>query len=947
MTEEFAPRRAPTWPLLEREAEIARLQALTQHAKRGRGRAVLVQGPAGIGKSRLLAETQSRALAAGLTVLAARGGELERDHGFGVVTQLLEPPLSRAPRHQRGRLIDGAAGPAVRILGDEGPPIGDEHRALHALYWLTANLCEQAPVLMVIDDLQYVDAPSLRFLIHLSRRVEGLNLGLVLALRAGEPLPYPDLVRALIVEVTPPLLMPRALSPSAVATLVQVALGGPPDSEVLQACAEASAGNPFLLIELLEGLTQDGARDRLTAAQVRAFAPDRVAAAVMLRLQRQGDNALRVARAVAVLGRSATREHVAALADVADAGQVATALSRAEILTGHEPLSFVHPLVRAAVYDDMSTTLRREQHRQAAAMLAAAGAPAEAVALHLMHVDPAGDQTAVASLRDAAVAALSRGATEAAVSYLRRALAEPPAPEARVELLTELGFAATRTGDPRALGYIEEAFGLTLAQPQRAAVGLRLLAASAASATAPERTVEILGGALEGAEDTPLPVPLEEMTLLFIVGLPALRPRFYERVKRARERLRDLTPAMLAAVASDMSISGESADEAAKLGQRALAAGELLRRDIETDAALSMPAIFTLLDTGRYRAARRAADAGVLQARASGSRFALVRMSAVRGLVHYRCGAMALAEADARECEELASEPGWQLAAALSAAVLAAVQVERGETELALGTLRAAPAPPGVEESIALQFLRESRVRVLIAADEPEAALAELEAFERWTHRWGVAQGVAPISWRSLAAAAQLRLGRILEARRLAEEELELARRFGALPKLGEALIAVGLAHEDGTGTFAIEEAVSVLETSDARLEHARAVIELGARRLRNGDLAQARDVLAKGLDLAHRCGARALVERAHAELIATGARPRRLVTTGPDALTPSELRICEFAARGLTNKQIAQALFLTVRTVEMHLSNAYRRLEIASRAELSGALAQAEGAAA
>jgi len=127
-------------------------------------------------------------------------------------------------------------------------------------------------------------------------------------------------------------------------------------------------------------------------------------------------------------------------------------------------------------------------------------------------------------------------------------------------------------------------------------------------------------------------------------------------------------------------------------------------------------------------------------------------------------------------------------------------------------------------------------------------------------------------------------------------------------------------------------------------LEHARALADFGAALRRRGRRSNAREPLRRALDLAHRCGATALVDRAHAELIATGARPRRAVVTGLDALTASERRVAQMAAEGLTNRQIAQALFVTEKTIEWHLGQAYRKLEIGSRSELPRVLdAEAE----
>ncbi len=192
-------------------------------------------------------------------------------------------------------------------------------------------------------------------------------------------------------------------------------------------------------------------------------------------------------------------------------------------------------------------------------------------------------------------------------------------------------------------------------------------------------------------------------------------------------------------------------------------------------------------------------------------------------------------------------------------------------------------------------------------------------------------------AWRSELARALVRLGQTAEARRLAAEELELARACGSRRAIGIALRA--LAEVEGGDTRLLREAVATLEASGAALERARAHADLGAALRAAGAGEPAREQLRLAVDLAHRCGAQALEDRALAELRATGARPRRRATSGADALTPSERRIAELAAAGRQNREIAQALFVTTATVEFHLRNAYRKLGISGRPGLAGAL--------
>ena len=196
------------------------------------------------------------------------------------------------------------------------------------------------------------------------------------------------------------------------------------------------------------------------------------------------------------------------------------------------------------------------------------------------------------------------------------------------------------------------------------------------------------------------------------------------------------------------------------------------------------------------------------------------------------------------------------------------------------------------------------------------------------------------LPWRSEAALAQLALGDHESAERLAEEELQLARAFGAPRALGVALRAAGVVAGGDRGASLLREAIDAFDRGDARLERARALADLGAMLRRRNRRTEARELLREALDAAHRAGARPLADYAETELRATGARPRRVVLTGLDSLTASERRIVELASQGLSNREIAQTLFITARTVEGHLTSVFRKLRVQSRDELPAALA-------
>jgi DNA-binding CsgD family transcriptional regulator len=230
------------------------------------------------------------------------------------------------------------------------------------------------------------------------------------------------------------------------------------------------------------------------------------------------------------------------------------------------------------------------------------------------------------------------------------------------------------------------------------------------------------------------------------------------------------------------------------------------------------------------------------------------------------------------------------------------------------------------------------RGHLYLDTGRPQQALIDLRKAGEIAGSIGIGNpAFAP--WRSQAALALHRLGRAGEARALAREELGLSKRWGAPHSIGISMRALGLVEGAQAGELLLREAVAVLAESPARLEHARALIDLGAVRRRANSRSEARTYLREGVDLAHRCGASALVTRGNEELAATGAHPRKIMLSGLESLTGSERRVAQMAAEEASNKEIAQALFVTVKTVEMHLGRVYRKLDIDSRRQLAEAL--------
>nr|MBA3327805.1 AAA family ATPase [Solirubrobacterales bacterium] len=346
-------------PLLERDRELAHLERALADACAGDGSLVVVEGPAGIGKTALLRTLAALARAAGATVLSARGLPLEREVDHGVARQLYERTLTQADPARRAELLEGAAAGAAPALGlasaDGRPADGDPgDRVRHGLTWLALGLATGAPCVLVVDDLHWADVPSLRALVHLAARLEGAPLLLTAGVRTGEPGADEELLGELRRLAAGAVLVPAPLGASAVRALARDALGPDLPDAVAVACGDAVGGNPFLVTELIGALVAEGGpAAELKPAVALDMSPDAVRRAILLRLGRLGATPTAVARAVAVLGDGAELADVAGLADIglAEAATAADRLVAATILEGARPLRFLHPLVRAAVED--------------------------------------------------------------------------------------------------------------------------------------------------------------------------------------------------------------------------------------------------------------------------------------------------------------------------------------------------------------------------------------------------------------------------------------------------------------------------------------------------------------------------------------------------------------------------------------------------------------------
>lgn len=940
--------------LLERDGELAQLNTCVDAAVAGEGRLVLLSGPAGIGKTVLVGSCCRLAAKQGLVPLQARPVPLEADLPFAVVRQLFERHLARLAQSERATVFEGAAMLSAPIFGFElarartlamspGGITAQPLAALHGLYWLVASLSERRPLLLAVDDAQWADSASLRFLAYLVQRIDDLPVMVLLVIRSGEPSEISDLLSDVLNDTKTLTLEPNALSAHAVGAMVRAGLSPDAHEDFCQACFQATRGNPFFLHELIIQLRKDRIEPIAANAELVATArPATITRTVLARIDRLGSTVVDVARAAAVLGTSGTLRTIATLVAYSR-DEVALALDllqTADILSPTRPIQFVHPLVRDALYNAIPSTLRMLLHDRSARLLDVEGRAAETVAAHLLQTEPQGDPWVVERMRRAATVALGRGAPELAVTSLRRARAEPPAPNQSPEVVAELAEAEAAAIDPNAPTDLECALGL-IEDYRRHAKLARLLATHLLHEGRTAAAADVLRRALERVGDNNRELSLQidaELSLLLTLDGPS-RVASWARLDTFDI---DAEPVglgrslLLADLAGRAAYRADPVDQAVAFAERALSDWRSMARDA-VGSGLLASALNVLVWSDRLDEADRLCDEIVADAAVRGAVLTVVLLAPIRAEAAHRRGELANAEAYGSEGLGLALRHGMMTDLALAAGTVASTLIDLGRLDDAYRVLGQRPDPTSTANPTDAWTLY-ARGFWRVAKHDTATALDDfLQCGERLVKQGCVNPSVVP--WRSQAALAQARLGNLASARDLAHEELSIARAYKASRAIGIALRTLGLLERGHRSLELLVEAVNTLRATEARLDLAQAQVDYGGALRRQGHKADALEPLRQGLDLASRCGAVPLVDRARAELVAAGARPRRERVTGAAALTATERRIAQMATEGLTNRQIAQQLFISIKTVSIHLTRAYQKLSISDRSQFRSAL--------
>ncbi len=909
------------------------LQATVRNAQQGRGATVLVSGPAGIGKTHTL--KQAATLAAGkLLPLLARGSELERDMPFGAALQLFEAQVRRSPD-----LLAGPAAMAARLFAlDAGGAPGAFGEAeaqqllIHSLYRLVAELAAQRPVALLVDDAHELDAPSLRLLVYLARRIRGLPALLVVTLRPSHPGAESHLLREL--AQTPGVLRiePRPLREEQVVSIVAGTLQTPLDPSFAGECVAVTGGNPLLVRELARGLAEHGATGSADDLKLlRGIGPAPVAWAVQTTLRKMSPAASAIARAASVFETHGTIELVAALAGVDQdtARQAVGELQVAELLEGDIELSFAHALVGQSVRASMPPAERALLHARAAELLDERGEQTAAAA-HLLLSPGAARPWAVDALAGAAEQARRGASPERAVALLERALKEPPSAERRPGVLAELAHAQAAAGSEASTKTFAQAVEAAATNEERARLLLAL-------ARAHQHQARFADAAQVAAEGLRIDVRDERLRTELAAAHDTASIWISRRANSGAPEDPVAATRDLLAAARERLFQGRDHLIAVELARQAWAE-DAARASAVGDDSTAIRLFAVLHNADAEREALELADGCLAAASRSGSRLDTATWRHMRGHALAYAGRLGEAEVELRAAFT-ASEDGWSVWLPVNAAALAYVLIERDELDEGDAVLAAAGAGTAhPRESPMWAIADAARGRLALVRGEPARALEILErAGERMRAELQIVNPACS-PWRSDAVLALAALQRDDDALALAEEDLALAEAWGAPRALGGALRVRGLVGSADERLGWTARAVEALERSETLLDHAYALHSLGRAQREAGDDVS-RQTLRVALDLAEQCGANLLARQVLAELHAAGSRPRRRRLQGPAALTAREADIAELARSGLSNREIAEHLVVTPRAVAFHLGNAYRKLGISSRRELGAAL--------
>ncbi|MEU8082773.1 AAA family ATPase [Micromonospora sp. NPDC049101] len=947
---------------MERQHQLRVVDDAFQACHRNAGALVLVEGYFGTGKTALLKAVKDRGGVEGFAILQARGSEFETGFPYGVVRQLLEYHLSSMTEEERAAVFTGAAALAAPLFHHQttpGPHSGEPHSddpareqsVLRGLYRMLVNLADRQPLLLLLDDIHWADGPSLRFLHYIEGRLEQQSI-LCVATTASVDRGYNvDVTHAFVTSPAVHLLPVGVLSEEGVREVLASALGFLPDDALVRVCHQATGGNPFFLHELISEIrAESGAERPLSPALVARAGPRNVARVVHRWVQRASqehvDNATTLARGLAVLGNSGDFDQLAGVTGLSrhEVAEAASVLIDIGVVESDTHLRYVHPIVRNAVYEHMPRTTRYRAHTSAARTLASSGAPPEQVAEHLLHAPPSNDSRVAEVLIAAGQRALRLGDFTLAVALFRRAEQEAVSAEMLPRLLAHLGEAEHRARDAGAVEHLTQALDLTVETAARASIALNLSGALTAAVRYKEALDVLQGVRLEAQDQHPELANRLHAEIIKIAQLTsATRPVAESALAEFGDAGPDAAVGALALLRAQQAFealfNGEPATNVIPLCEDALLQGPLVREP-DGGAQAAWLIALCLYCCGRLSEAGAVLDDAIQ--RAEGLRLGLASddLRSLRAYVHLNRGMLAEADGDATGVLAGAT-PDDLPALGRPFAVLALTELLllRNQTSGAVDAFKRYGMSAEIPHQVLFLPLMLARGRFHIAQNLAEAGALDLLRTHELLEDWGARCPAFSPSVPAVEALADL--GRRDEARRLAHRHLTAARAFGEDRVIGAALGAYARTVTDGRQLDLLEEAATLLEGTGALIDECTVLIQLGIALRGAGESQRARVRLRTANDIAEATGARVLAKKARQQLATMGVRVRESARTGLAGLSPREHRVALLAAEGKRNREIARILFVTVKTVEWHLSQAYRKLGITSREELRDALAR------
>ncbi|MFG2617526.1 ATP-binding protein [Streptomyces sp. NPDC048507] len=916
--------------LFERESELVAvdeaLDRLTATGPDAGGGLLALSGPAGLGKTTLLAEVRRRALARDCTLLAARGGEQEQAQPFHVARQLIQPRLAGRPEAELREVLGGwydIVGPALGLLapGPGAPP--DPQGLRDGLDWILTQLTVQRPpVVLVLDDAHWGDPESLGWLAAFAPRAEHLALLLVVAYRPDELPAHAEAFRTLPGRAGQRPLSLAPLSEAAVSTLVRESVGAHAEEAFCREAWAVTTGNPFEAVELAARVRAKGVEPvEASAPLLRDLAAAQRGSGLVARLHGLGPSTVRFAWACAVLGTDIPQRIAARVAGLGteEAADATARLRDARILSApaEDPrpdaapgayggagrgeadragLEFVHPLLATRIYRAIPDALRVALHGKAAAAVLDAGLGAPAAARHLLETHPESDPWVVRTLREAAAENLRAGAPEAARRQLDRALQEPPDFGERAAVLYELGCASLLTEPANTVNHLRAALAEPFDDPAlRQGIVIRLAQVLAHSDHLAEASA-LLAREIPHTADARARLRLQSEQFMwdaFDAAEPD-SPARSRRLAKLADRLggRDLTERYVIGLRSwDACLRGEPVETVLHH------AGRVLDEPFSwayADRGFEVPVLAAMVHmyADRPGRAEELFDAGTAEFEREGWRGAHLSFAySLRAYIRYRRGRLSDAEELARAGLRLAERVGRRTPVHWYAiAILVTTLLARGRTdeawELAGEHGYGEPFPAAVVFPDSQTVYAE----LLLARGETKAAVAALEAVDRRLTPRGI-QNPAWCPWR-LHLARAVAPDDPAGARALAEEAVRRARAFGAPSAIGQALrVAAEVAEGPQERTALLREAVALLSRSPAGYELARALAALGEAL---GDPG----LLTRALVTSRECGADALAATTAERLRELGA-PLPGATAREDRPAPEELAAGAAAVRG------------------------------------------------